>query len=119
MQLVIDKVSPSWMWPVTQFFLLVATNVFLYRIGLFWNRASGAAAHKVRKITVPIFIMHGDADEIVPLAHGQEMYNNAPESLRYFWMIAGSWHCASYDRYPDEFRKKVGEFLDLIKEEKE
>ena len=73
MTAVLSRLSPAWFWPVCKAFVSITTVVFLYRIGLLFNRHDGAAAHKVRDLQVPIFVMHGTADEIVPLEHGLEM----------------------------------------------
>lgn len=115
MEQVLRRVSPRWFWPACEFFVATSTLIFLWRIGLLWDRKTGAAAHAVRSLTVPIFVMHGTADEIVPLKHGQEMYDNAPAHLRYLWIGQGAWHCALYDRWPEEFRRKINEFLVRIK----
>lgn len=114
MALVLARASPRWFWPVCRFFLWMATNVFLARIGLFWNRHTGSAAEQVKQLTIPILIMHGTRDEIVPLWHGQEMYANAPASLRHIWICDGAWHCALYDKHPDEYARQVTQFVDLV-----
>jgi predicted esterase len=56
--------------PVCRFFLFLAANAFLLRIGLFWERSTKCASFVVRSLLVPVFVMHGTADEIVPLSHG-------------------------------------------------
>ena len=38
-------------------------------------------------------LFFSSADEIVPLAHGQEIYDNAPPHLRHLWVEEGAWHC--------------------------
>jgi len=115
---VLQKASPSWFIPVCNQWVKLATLIFLWRIGLLFDRSNNAAT-RVQRLTVPIFVMHGDADDIVPLDHGLEVYNNAPRLLRYLWVVPGSWHCASYDKYPDEFRRKVNQFIDIVKEMEE
>ncbi len=61
---ILGKLSPRWFWPVCRFFLFLATNVFLLRIGLFWNRHTGSASAVVRHLRVPLLVMHGTADEV-------------------------------------------------------
>lgn len=108
---VLAKASPQWFWPVCRVFAELCTIMFLWRIGLLTQRTTGAASHRIRSIRVPVFILHGTADEVVPLWHGKEMYDNAPENLRSMWIGEGAWHCALYDRHPDEFRHRVLEFV--------
>lgn len=109
---VLRKFSPKWFWPVCRFFIWCSTMAFLWRIGLLWTRKTGSAAYAVQKLKVPIYIMHGTADEIVPLSHGQEMYQNAPEGLKFLWIGQGAWHCALYDKFPEEYRKRVSQFVE-------
>ena len=61
---ILAKLSPGWFWPVCRLFLFLATNIFLFRIGLFWNRKTGCASAVVRDLTVPLLVMHGTADEV-------------------------------------------------------
>lgn len=39
---------------------------------------------KIRKISVPIFVAHGDRDEVVPYGLGEELYAAASEPKRFF-----------------------------------
>jgi fermentation-respiration switch protein FrsA (DUF1100 family) len=43
------------------------------------------------KLTVPIFIAHGDRDEIVPFRLGERLFAGAPEPKR-FLRVAGFHH---------------------------
>jgi fermentation-respiration switch protein FrsA (DUF1100 family) len=42
-------------------------------------------------VLAPKLIVHGDRDEVVPLAHGQRLFELAPEPKR-FVLIAGAGH---------------------------
>jgi fermentation-respiration switch protein FrsA (DUF1100 family) len=46
---------------------------------------------KVRRIRVPLFVMHGDQDEIVPFSQGTAVYNAAPQP-KSFWRVEGGHH---------------------------
>jgi fermentation-respiration switch protein FrsA (DUF1100 family) len=48
-------------------------------------------ASKIRQVLAPKLIVHGDRDEVVPLAHGQCLFELAPEPKR-FVLIAGAGH---------------------------
>ncbi len=106
---VLERASPSWFMPICRFFIFLAKNAFLWRIGIFWTRSTSCASHAVKSLTgeqrkesrfrilltknaVPILVMHGTADEIVPISHGMEIYDNAPHSLRHLWISEGAWH---------------------------
>jgi pimeloyl-ACP methyl ester carboxylesterase len=88
------KVSRTWPF---QWFGRLLIGVFLYRIGVLrgdnlWSHHR-AAIDLVSKIAPrPILIMHGDSDEIVPVAQGEEMYREAGEP-KYLWIAKGGHHC--------------------------
>jgi fermentation-respiration switch protein FrsA (DUF1100 family) len=46
---------------------------------------------RVRRLTVPLFVAHGDRDEIVPYELGERLYAAAPEPKRFF-RAAGAHH---------------------------
>jgi uncharacterized protein len=48
-------------------------------------------AAKVQQVLAPKLIVHGDQDEVVPLAHGQRVFELAPEPKR-FVQVAGAGH---------------------------
>jgi fermentation-respiration switch protein FrsA (DUF1100 family) len=48
-------------------------------------------AKQIRKVRVPLLIIHGDADEVVPFSQGLAVFAAANEPKR-FWRIAGAGH---------------------------
>jgi fermentation-respiration switch protein FrsA (DUF1100 family) len=46
---------------------------------------------RIRKVRAPVFIIHGDADEVIAYEFGQELYEAAAERKR-FWTIRGATH---------------------------
>ena len=46
---------------------------------------------KVGKITVPLLVLHGDQDEIIPFEHGQKVFAAAREPKQ-FYRISGAGH---------------------------
>jgi fermentation-respiration switch protein FrsA (DUF1100 family) len=46
---------------------------------------------RLSKVRVPVFIVHGDADEVIAYEFGQELYLAASEPKR-FWTIRGATH---------------------------
>jgi pimeloyl-ACP methyl ester carboxylesterase len=61
-------------------------------------RAFGTAADTfsakamLPKVRVPVLVVHGSEDEVVPLAHGQEMASLVPERLRSTMWVEGADH---------------------------
>jgi hypothetical protein len=50
---------------------------------------------KVNKVNVPILILHGDQDEVVPFAQGKKVFEAAPEPKE-FYAIRGAHHNDTY-----------------------
>jgi len=50
---------------------------------------------KIRRISSPLLVLHGDRDEVVPLSHGQLVFDAAPQPKR-FYTIAGARHNDTY-----------------------
>ncbi|NUN66863.1 alpha/beta hydrolase (plasmid) [Pseudanabaena biceps] len=46
---------------------------------------------KLRKIRCPVLVMHGQADQTIPIEHGQTLYGAASEPKMSFW-LAGAGH---------------------------
>jgi fermentation-respiration switch protein FrsA (DUF1100 family) len=46
---------------------------------------------KVKQVRVPLFMIHGDADEVVPFSQGQAVFRAANEPKR-FWRVPGAHH---------------------------
>jgi len=60
---------------------------------------------------IPILIIHGDRDPIVPLHHGERLYAaaNAPKQ---FWRVKGGGHIQAFAF--DEYREKLVMYLDDV-----
>jgi fermentation-respiration switch protein FrsA (DUF1100 family) len=50
---------------------------------------------KIRKISTPLLVLHGDRDEIVPFAQGKMVFDAAPEPKK-FYTIIGARHNDTY-----------------------
>lgn len=46
---------------------------------------------KMNRVTCPVLVMHGEADEVIPFHHGQSLFAAAPEPKRSFW-VPGARH---------------------------
>lgn len=67
---------------------------------------------KIREVSpVPLLVIHGDADRIVPIHHGRRIYRLAGEP-KFFWEIPGGRHIDSMIRHDGKYRQKLLEFLD-------
>jgi hypothetical protein len=47
--------------------------------------------NKIRRLHVPLLVIHGDADEVVPFSHGQAIFRVANQP-KYFWRVSAAHH---------------------------
>ncbi|HKY07399.1 MAG TPA: alpha/beta hydrolase, partial [Candidatus Binatia bacterium] len=45
---------------------------------------------KIKKIKVPVLVLHGNRDEIVPFEHGKAIFAAAPEPKKFFTIVGAS-----------------------------
>ena len=65
---------------------------------------------RVRELRAPLLVIHGDRDEIVPLLHGEELFEAAPEPKR-LHVVEGVGHNDLVTRAGDEWAAAVGGFV--------
>lgn len=68
---------------------------------------------RMKQVEVPVLIMHGERDEIIPFWHGEKLYEAAPEPKRSLWVKQ-----AGHDDLPevagDRFDQALKEFANLV-----
>ncbi len=69
------------------------------------------AASVIGAIRCPILFIHGDADEIVPIARGRALFEAADLSGRRFLVLPGARHNDPPSTYPPAYLETVKEFL--------
>lgn len=83
----------------------VITNI---RAGYTFGEAS--AIDQVKKNKVPIFIIHGDADDLVPTWMGEKLYE-AAGGEKEIWIPENVGHTKAFDIYTEEFIERVLDFV--------
>ena len=68
------------------------------------------AAREVRKATVPILLIHGDADTFVPVSMCQEIYENIA-SPKQKLIVKGATHAESYYKDKVGYEKALDQFI--------
>jgi len=58
----------------------------------------------------PVMLLHGTADDLVPIDHSTRLYACASEP-KYLWLAKDAWHCALYDQHPEEYCQRVYQFI--------
>ncbi|TAJ91377.1 alpha/beta hydrolase [bacterium] len=66
---------------------------------------------KVKKIKVPLFVLHGDKDEVVPLEQGKKVFEAAPQPKE-FYTIRGAHHNDTYIVGGDDYFATLKDFID-------
>jgi dipeptidyl aminopeptidase/acylaminoacyl peptidase len=67
----------------------------------------------VAKITPrPIFFIHGEADETIPVAHAYRLLQASQNSQDELWIVPGAGHTKSYITHPEEYISRVTTFFD-------
>jgi uncharacterized protein len=84
----------------------VITNI---RAGYTFEEAS--AIESVKKNKLPLFIIHGDQDELVPTEMANEIYN-AASSEKDLWIVKGAGHTEAYTVAEEEYKNRLQVFLD-------
>ncbi len=79
---------------------------------LFRSRYDSLA--KIGRLRVPLLILHGDQDEVVPLVHGRRLFETAPEP-KTFYAIPGAHHNDTYIVGGEPYWRVWQEFLDRLR----
>lgn len=83
----------------------VVTNI---RAGYTFKEAS--AIDQVRKNTRPLFIIHGNNDDLVPTEMGHEIYEVAGGDKE-LWIVPDAGHTKAFDIVTKEFQDRVASFI--------
>ena len=76
------------------------------------NLFSADPIHAISKISpCPVLIMHGEADDAVPVSEAFRLYHAAREPKQ-LWIVPGAGHRAIEEVAPDEYRRRVVDFFD-------
>ena len=100
----------KYLYQLPAFPLMEVTSVITkIRAGYTFEEAS--ALESVRKNKLPLFIIHGDQDELVPTEMGTEIYE-AASSEKELWIVKGAGHTEAYTVSEEEYKKRLQNFLD-------
>lgn len=98
------------MYHLPSFPLMQITSVFTkIRAGYSFSEAS--AIEQVRKNKLPLFIIHGDRDDLVPTDMAYEIYGKAGGEKE-LWIVPGAGHTDGYTVAEQEYQEKLKEFLE-------
>ncbi|MDE6069930.1 MAG: alpha/beta hydrolase [Alistipes sp.] len=77
-----------------------------------WNFREASALEQVRKSTLPMLFIHGDADDFVPTAMVYPLYDAKEQGDKELWVVPGAAHALSYRDNRAEYTERVRNFVD-------
>ncbi|MCA1066250.1 alpha/beta hydrolase [Rossellomorea sp. AcN35-11] len=89
----------------------VTSIVTKVRAGYTFREAS--SLEQVKKNRLPLFIIHGDQDELVPTEMAYRLYEatNTPKEL---WIVPGAGHTEGFTVEEEEYKKRVKDFIEEV-----
>ncbi len=75
-----------------------------------WSFAEASPLQQVAKCKKPMLFIHGSADDFVPTAMLRPLYEAKPQP-KALWLAPDSKHAEAYRDHPEEYTRRVKEFL--------
>lgn len=75
-----------------------------------WSFQEASPLKQVKKCTLPMFFIHGDADTFVPTWMVHPLYEAKPQPKE-LWIVPGAEHAVAYKENPEEYTRKVSDFV--------
>ena len=97
------------MYHLPAFPVIPAANVINKRLAGYGMDECNAA-REVRKATVPILMIHGDADTFVPVSMCEEIYENVA-SPKQKLIVEGAAHAESYYKDTESYEQALDQFI--------
>ncbi|ADV43417.1 alpha/beta hydrolase [Bacteroides helcogenes] len=92
-------------------FPLLHTASWLCKQEYKWDFREASALEQVKKCSLPMLFIHGDADTFVPTRMVYPLYEAKPEPKE-LWVVPGATHAKSYRKYPQEYTARIKNFVE-------
>ena len=79
-----------------------------------WYFESAECSKQLAKCEKPMLFIHGDADDFVPFDNLWKNYNAKTKGYKEYWVAEGAVHANSYAKYPEEYTRRVSNFLKTV-----
>lgn len=89
---------------------LMYTTSLLCRVRYGWSFGEASPLAQVAKCRRPMLFIHGDKDTFVPTWMVYPLYK-AKSGAKELWIARGSEHAAAFTDHPDEYRRRIGAFV--------
>ncbi|MGG0643894.1 alpha/beta hydrolase [Sporosarcina gallistercoris] len=94
-------------------FPLLDVTSIIAKIRAGYTLQEASAVDQVRKNKVPLLLIHGDADDLVPTEMATEL-NKAASGDNELWIVPDAGHTKAYDNITGEYEEKLSRFLDKV-----
>jgi hypothetical protein len=91
-----------------KFMMNFSKLIFEYMIGVSINQIS--PINFIKKLNIPIFIIHSKDDKVVPVKYAEKLYQTAT-GKKDLWIVNNSRHINIYKDYSQEYKQKVKDFI--------
>lgn len=81
-----------------------------------WDFKEASSVNQLAKCDRPMLFIHGGADTYVPTEHVYKNYDAKTQGYKDLWIAPGSAHALAFKDHPDEYIRRVREFLATARE---
>lgn len=92
-------------------FPLMHTTSLLCKIRYGWTFGEASAINQLKKSTLPLLFIHGDADTFVPYAMLNRLYKAKTKGYKEKYIAHGTEHARSFTDHPEEYSQRVESFV--------
>ncbi|MBL9080498.1 MAG: alpha/beta hydrolase [Planctomycetales bacterium] len=89
----------------------VAARIYPFLPVRYVMRTRFDSLRKISAYDGPLFVSHGDADDLIPITMGRALYDTAPGNLKRFFTVEAGGH---NDPQPPEYFRELAEFLEQL-----
>lgn len=75
----------------------------------------GSSLKQVKKNNLPLLIIHGTDDDLVPTDMADEIYE-AASGEKDLWIVPRTGHTNAFENHTEEYQKRVGKFINQVLE---
>ena len=84
------------------------------RLKFGWSFSEADCRKALAKCEKPMLFIHGEADDYIPISHLWENYNAKTQGYKEYWTVPETGHARSYVNYPEEYTRRVSNFLNTV-----
>ena len=92
-------------------FPLMHSTSLLCKMRYGWTFDEASAIEQLKKSTLPMLFIHGDADTFVPYSMLNRLYAAKRQGYKEKYVSQGSEHARSFTDHPEEYTKRVQQFV--------